>query len=309
MMKSWKLVVLTLLPSLLAASPALATEPPEAPTVYRFLGDRLPEPGGVTEARIEYEVNGRTIYTERFSLLVEAGGSATFPVPDPEALAAIAGADGKILLHVYAGDTLLDSFDAAGFRAYNARLQEVPSPGATESTGVLAPKALDPCVQACNQEYRQCIKAGHSGCDIDQYYCLANCPNYDTDGDGVLNGNDNCVFTSNANQANCDGDSAGNACDSLNANYQTITSEQTCWTDKDTHTLLYITFEHHVEWLERDMSSCGSPDRWRNRIRQDNDCVNISDSDCCWGLRHSISAVGDDPTYWCDFFRNVNFCQ
>ena len=35
----------------------------------------------------------------------------------------------------------------------------------------------------------------------------------DADGDGVLDGNDNCPTTSNANQANFDNDSMGDACD------------------------------------------------------------------------------------------------
>jgi hypothetical protein len=330
--------------SALTALPVIAAqasiEPTgHGPTVYQFLGDRAPEAGAVTEARIEYEVDGRTIYTEHFSFRIEAGSSATFPVPDPADLAGFAAsseAQAKVEIHVYVGDTLIDSFDAAGFRAYNERLRQTDPaavapfsrtrngeprqarvgqaparPPSAASTPELAPKSLlDPCVQACRQEYMACVKSGYWGCDLDWNYCLADCPNYDSDGDGVLNGNDNCVFTSNANQADCDGDGAGNVCDNLNANYQTIIPEQTCWTDKDTHTLLYITFEHHVEWLERDVSSCGAPDRWRNRIRQDNDCVNISDFDCCWGLRYSISAVGDDPYYWCSGgVRNVNFCH
>lgn len=124
-----------------------------------------------------------------------------------------------------------------------------------------------------------------------------------------MNGSDNCFETPNANQANCDGDAYGDACDSLNAIYQDATSEKTCWTDKDNH-VLYITFEHHVEKRQHDVSSCGAPDRWVGRVRQSNDCVNLSDFDCCWGLRYSIAAVGDSPSYWCsDFYRDVNFCH
>ena len=39
------------------------------------------------------------------------------------------------------------------------------------------------------------------------------CPNPDSDGDGVLNNDDNCPGVANANQANADGDSEGDACD------------------------------------------------------------------------------------------------
>jgi Thrombospondin type 3 repeat len=39
------------------------------------------------------------------------------------------------------------------------------------------------------------------------------CPNPDSDGDGVLNNDDNCPGVANPDQANADGDSEGNACD------------------------------------------------------------------------------------------------
>lgn len=38
-------------------------------------------------------------------------------------------------------------------------------------------------------------------------------PNVDTDSDGILNGSDNCTTTANPNQADLDGDFAGDACD------------------------------------------------------------------------------------------------
>ncbi len=161
---------------------------------------------------------------------------------------------------------------------------------------------------SCRQDYLQCSRNLLTGCDLDFQSCLEGCPNYDSDGDGVANGSDNCIDTPNANQADCDGDGYGNACDSLNAIYQDAASEKTCWTDKDNH-VFYITFEHHVEKRQHDVSSCGAPDRWIGRVRQSNDCVNISDYDCCFGLRYSISAVGDDPVYWCGVARDHDYCH
>lgn len=52
-----------------------------------------------------------------------------------------------------------------------------------------------------------------------QYY---GAPANDLDSDGVANTSDNCVCTANANQANCDGDTQGDACDSQNQKWVLI---------------------------------------------------------------------------------------
>ena len=167
------------------------------------------------------------------------------------------------------------------------------------------------CEQDCLQQLNECQQScSQCTCEWDYESCLNSCQYADSDFDGVLDPNDNCPGIANSNQANCDGDAYGNVCDNLNANYQAITAEKTCMTDKDQHTLGSFTFEHHVEWLERDMSSCGASDRWRSRIREDNTCVAISDLDCCLGLDDSIEAVGDSPSYWChQDNRNENNCH
>ncbi|HEX5719861.1 MAG TPA: hypothetical protein VF179_27145 [Thermoanaerobaculia bacterium] len=167
------------------------------------------------------------------------------------------------------------------------------------------------CYTQCDADYASC---NHNcpQCPCYEIYeaCFDGCQYADTDFDGVTDPNDNCPETSNSNQANCDGDGVGDVCDSSNANYQAITAEETCMTDKDQHSLGYFTFEHHVEWLERDMSSCGATDRWRSRIREDNSCVAISDYDCCIGLDDSIEEVGDSPAFWChQDNRNENNCH
>lgn len=334
------LIVLTVVaPPSAAADGTLRSADVDGVAVYQFRGDYLGDSATVHEARIDYELDGRVLLSKRFSFSVEAGGAATFLVPSPTSVLGLTvGPATALEIHVYVGDTLVDSFDLARFEEYSRHLERtdpvavdrlvrtylrqaeeagaapvVEAPVRLAQASAAGPqvgsKALDPCVQACRQEYFDCSRNDGSGCEQQFDYCLLGCPNWDSDGDGVLNGSDNCDTVPNANQANCDGDAYGDVCDGLNANYQDITGEQTCWTDKDSH-VVYFTFEHHVEWLERDVSSCGAPDRWQRKVRKDNDCVGISDYDCCIGLRFSISAVGDDPFYWCSAqIRDYNFCH
>ncbi len=134
------------------------------------------------------------------------------------------------------------------------------------------------------------------------------CVDPDPDADGVRNGIDNCPNDHNPDQADCDGDGVGDACDSESARYVAATPERTCMTDKDDH-VLFVTFEHHVEWLERDTSSCHAPDRWNGRIRDSAKCFNISDESCCRILTGSLNATGATPDPWCTTMRNQNFCH
>jgi hypothetical protein len=166
-------------------------------------------------------------------------------------------------------------------------------------------QGLDACLTSCRQENMACIRdcahspdGGDCGCSQEFSDCTLACPNGDNDQDGVLNGADNCPSVANANQADCDGDGIGDACDSFNANYQPVTSDHVCWTDKDDH-IVYTTFEDHVEHQEHDVSSCHAPDRWIGHVARSNDCVNLDDHTCCLGLSTSIRSFGDDPDFWC----------
>ena len=165
--------------------------------------------------------------------------------------------------------------------------------GASESQGESSPEVS--------------VSGTVSPCEVD--VASPDCPNGDADGDDVPNGWDNCPQDFNADQADCDGDGRGDACDSESARYVAVTPERTCSTDKDNH-ILFITFEHHVEWLERDASSCGAPDRWRSRVRDSARCTSaISDEDCCRLLTGSLSATGASPEPWCTSLRNQNLCH
>lgn len=196
----------------------------------------------------------------------------------------------------------------------------IAEPVAPETTTAAAQVIGDPCLAACYQNYfactRQCARGAvdpDCSCPEQLGDCTLACPGGDNDGDGVLNGADNCPTTANADQADCDSDGIGDVCDSQNARYEAVTGDRTCWTDKDTHLPhLYITFEHHVEHQERDISSCHAPDRWVGHVADSNDCEGASPDDqiCCLGLRTSISRLGDDPNLWCsDAVRDHNFCH
>lgn len=99
----------------------------------------------------------------------------------------------------------------------------------------------------------------------------SSCGNYgllcdpDPDRDGVYWPNDNCPGY-NPTQADCDGDQAGDACDSLNGNYQQVTPWQPCYVVDRAH----FGYMDQTLWQEatfRDVSSCHSPDQVRNMSR------------------------------------------
>ena len=323
---------------------ATAAPEPDSRMFYRFDTSVWNFHSDKYSGRLEYVANDRTVYVKYVAFKPDGAGGALFHLPDPRRF-------GAVMVNVYVSDTQVDSWTAQEFVRNSAAIQDLypdliaalpafeeeefadaaQTPDADLFNGYQgfleqytkngSAAKIDACERDCMREYLACIRAciphGGAACDnacaTENLYCRADCPNGDVDGDGVTNGVDNCPLNSNANQADCDGDGRGNVCDNLNANYQVVIGEKTCMTDKDNH-VLYKTFEHHVEKLERDISSCGAPDRWTRRIRRDNDCVNISDEDCCWGLRTSISAVGDSVPLWCGLNgvpnnRNIDFCH
>lgn len=100
---------------------------------------------------------------------------------------------------------------------------EAPDMDGVESVDEIQQELTVTCQQQCLADFRACRRgcppptqddSCGSECSGDYNSCLEACA--DTDGDGVLDGSDNCPQVANANQANCDGDAQGNACDSLN---------------------------------------------------------------------------------------------
>lgn len=100
---------------------------------------------------------------------------------------------------------------------------EAPETEEIESVETVEQALTLTCQQQCLSDLRACRRgcppptqddSCGSDCSIDYNACLEECA--DTDGDGVLDGSDNCRLVANPNQANCDGDAQGNACDSFN---------------------------------------------------------------------------------------------
>lgn len=106
-------------------------------------------------------------------------------------------------------------------------------------------------------------------------------PANDYDSDGVNNSADNCRCTPNSNQANCDGDSWGDACDSVdNSWYLYQTSTATCYVDVDNH-FLYETMEMYGKKVYR--SACTGATCVKNLLLTDFDCFPDADLSCCDG--------------------------
>lgn len=127
-------------------------------------------------------------------------------------------------------------------------------------------------------------------------------PANDLDGDGDLNTADNCLCTPNADQADCDGDNVGSACDLENAVYQQV-SNQRCWIDRDVHATHYD-LEDYWERRYVDVSSCAAADKYVRYKNNEATCAGFpppSVYECCTEL-----IVND--AWWCTRV-DQNFCH
>lgn len=109
------------------------------------------------------------------------------------------------------------------------------------------------------------------------------CGDLDGDGDGVISRNDNCPKRANANQANCDGDSLGDACDSSSSSYA-WTSNMFCLALPLNPTPTqygYTLFGTNVKILT-DQSTCGAPQTYGSTSPFTVNCSwNQSPANCC----------------------------
>jgi hypothetical protein len=330
-----KTLVRTLLAAAVLAVPGTAW--PDAPEpwmqAYYYQFDRLEKAaGGAIQARIDYVLEGRLLYRTHASFRPGEARPLTLVLPDPFTLAGARGSDEMKIL-VFLGDSLAEAFDLESFRDYNRRLRAEDGAGLVEAFaarsteeapgdpgGATTTAGLAECRAQCQVQRQQC-QAGCGPppwpypicvhCDSQFQMCWNMCGNGDHDGDGVPDTTDNCLVAYNPDQADCDGDRSGDVCDSLDAVY-VRSAEQTCMTDKDDHVATF-SFEHHVESVDRDSSSCGAPDVWHRRIRDEATCTfTIDDEDCCRLLTGSLSATGAFADVWCQSpngFRNQDRCH
>ncbi len=92
---------------------------------------------------------------------------------------------------------------------------------------LLSPTAANAdCAADCTQSYNDCRTSCGGNCDqlcLDDFNsCMNYCQYADSDGDGLNDPNDNCPDHPNDNQADCDADGLGDACDPQNGTWVLI---------------------------------------------------------------------------------------
>jgi hypothetical protein len=164
-------------------------------------------------------------------------------------------------------------------------LQLPPARLLADSTGLTATELVI-CESSCDHLMQQCMldcgtnETCMSRCDRDHELCLLDCPDYDNDGDGVTNENDNCPMSYNPGQADCDNDGIGDVCDPENGIFQVVETGIDCMIDRDLH-FLYFDLELWVEDRAWDISACNAPDQWTQWIEDETTCIGVSTQECC----------------------------
>jgi hypothetical protein len=101
--------------------------------------------------------------------------------------------------------------------------------------------------------------------------------NADLDNDGIYDGSDNCPSFPNPNQADCDGDGQGDACDAPQGQYQAVDYVPGCYVEDN---FGFLTSYGAVKYV--DVSSCGLPCFWQASFEGQVDCGGLDPQTCCY---------------------------
>ena len=226
-------------------SPAIANA--ATSTRWFFAVPETRAAAGAPDVRLVIKVDGELFADGAFHLNRSAAGATLELFVGDDArqrrLAEAAASSRPSEVRLFAGDHLVASSTLQEVVAQSRKLQAMHTkvtipirgeytmgadaglPDAPSAVRHLRVKANDACSDGCEIERTWCYQ-NNPDCGT-QIYCevceaeYAGCIDYcnyirDSDGDGVYDPGDNCPSTYNPDQADCDGDGVGDACDSFN---------------------------------------------------------------------------------------------
>jgi hypothetical protein len=241
---------------LISAQPAIGSDSPNGTSRRLFFAVPAGTAGAdARELRLEIAVEGQLFVDDTLRLARDPSGQTFEFLAGDDArqrrLAAIAATsrpaearillDGRVLrtfsLHEFLASSeavrrapLSLSYPESELRSFGPAGGQAPPPvhapsPVQASAGKLTRESQYDCAgnceinrQYCNQNTPECTYVVYCDvCETEYYQCLSYCQmSVDSDGDGVRDGSDNCPYAPNADQADCDGDGAGDACDVFN---------------------------------------------------------------------------------------------
>jgi len=147
---------------------------------------------------------------------------------------------------------------------------------------------LMPCNMPCHIGYMPLITCGE----------YQNC-NSNVDGDNIDWWVDNCPDVYNPDQADCDGDDIGDACDSKNEKWVYVSTDPNlCYIDVDDH-LLFQTLEAYGKQTFQNICGAGGT------------CIKhyfLGGGDCPRPLSSAYCCKQEMPDEVCDMFLNHDLC-